>query len=116
MTAVSSLLWLCQARVKQTIDRWVGDSHTWVINFAPKAPTLDTPNTITLNAFQVTSHPSDGFAINFDVAVHPRLRFAYTSMDAEHDMLRVAWEDQAALHALPYLSRCVHLYCHAYSA
>lgn len=68
-------------------NRWIGDADTWRIPFASTTPSIDAPDTVSLNAFQVVFHPVLGSSIEFDTLVADHLRFTYTAIWPEHETL-----------------------------
>lgn len=79
--------------VHGSIERWIGDSHTWTIPLSPELPHLE-EDTLSISSFQEVFNQWHGTSIEYDLCESSRLRFVYTSAKHERATLRSAWNVQ----------------------
>ena len=76
-----------------SVERWIGDSHTWTIPLSPELPHLEA-DTLSISSFEEVFHPWNGTSIEYALCESSRLRNVYTSAKYERATLRTAWNIQ----------------------
>lgn len=78
-----------------SMDRWVGDSHTWTVPLRPSLPHL-AADTMATNAFRVVFDSTTGNQIEYEIFERVGLRSTYLTTQKEGAALHALWEAQTA--------------------